>query len=245
MFATVAGAARCGKALRRLVRRSSKSEGGRNPCLHRPHHGLLRGACHRARVRATRWLAMTMWRQWARQNNPTGKSPKVCPSLSRKNISLFPKGESGNIISSRPPKRGGSAIVTNVGRGCSGREGATDERGLSVRQRRVVLTSRCWRQRTGGTASRDDGGKRAVLRGEHDISRKAIAQGRPDALRWTCMLVCAFFVHIAHETAGAARTRSSLRPLYSRGKFEQTSGAMRREIAVISSSSVTVRTPDP
>ena len=25
---------------------------------------------------------------------------------------------------------------------------ATDERGLSVRQRRVVLTSRCWRQRT-------------------------------------------------------------------------------------------------
>ena len=61
---------------------------------------------------------------------------------------------------------------------------------------------------------RDDGGKRAVLRGEHVISRKAIAQGRPDALRWTCMLVCALFVHIAHETAGAARTRSSLRPLY-------------------------------
>jgi hypothetical protein len=29
------------------------------------------------------------------------------------------------------------------------------------------------------------------LRGEHGISRKAIAQGRPDALRWTCMLVCA------------------------------------------------------
>ena len=29
------------------------------------------------------------------------------------------------------------------------------------------------------------------LRGELGISRKAIAQGRPDALRWTCMLVCA------------------------------------------------------
>ena len=26
-------------------------------------------------------------------------------------------------------------------------------------------------------------------RGERDISRKTIAQGRPDALRWTCMLV--------------------------------------------------------
>src|SRR5258705_9971223 len=28
------------------------------------------------------------------------------------------------------------------------------------------------------------------------------------------MLVCVFLVHFAHETAGAARTRSSLRPLY-------------------------------
>jgi hypothetical protein len=25
-----------------------------------PHYGLLRGACHRARIRATRWLAMTV-----------------------------------------------------------------------------------------------------------------------------------------------------------------------------------------
>src|SRR5437763_13952467 len=55
-------------------------------------------------------------------------------------------------------------------------------------------------------------------RGERAISRKAIAQGRPDALRWTCMLVCALLVHIAHETAGAARTRSSLRPLFGEDK---------------------------
>jgi hypothetical protein len=32
------------------------------------------------------------------------------------------------------------------------------------------------------------------LRGERGISRQTIAQGRPDALRWTCMLVCALFV---------------------------------------------------
>ena len=32
------------------------------------------------------------------------------------------------------------------------------------------------------------------------------------------MLVCALFVHIAHETAGAARTRSSLRPLTTEGE---------------------------
>src|SRR5258707_7941631 len=41
-----------------------------------------------------------------------------------------------------------------------------------------------------------------------------------------------FFVQIAHETAGAARTRSSLRPLKLRGRNDlQTSGASCREIA--------------
>src|SRR5689334_8723281 len=87
-----------------------------------------------------------------------------------------------------------------------------------VRQNRVVLTPRRWRQVLKKlTLLAGDGGKKAVHRGDHDISRKAIAQGRPDALRWTCMLVCAFFVQNAHETAGAARTRSSLRPLSSEG----------------------------
>ncbi len=46
----------------RLVRRSSTSEGGKrrsNPAF-LWLHGLLRGVCHRARVRATRWLAMTL-----------------------------------------------------------------------------------------------------------------------------------------------------------------------------------------
>ena len=31
-----------------------------NPCLSQWSYGLLRGACHRARIRATRWLAMTV-----------------------------------------------------------------------------------------------------------------------------------------------------------------------------------------
>src|SRR5260370_26101820 len=30
-----------------------------NPCFRKGIDGLLRGACHRARIRATRWLAMT------------------------------------------------------------------------------------------------------------------------------------------------------------------------------------------
>src|SRR5437879_9174642 len=62
-----------------------------------------------------------------------------------------------------------------------------------------------------------DGGKRAVHRGEHEVSRKAIAQGRPGCSRWTCMLVCRLLpCALAREIAGAARTRSSLRPLISR-----------------------------
>ena len=58
------------------------------------------------------------------------------------------------------------------------------------------------------------------LRGERAISRQTIAQGRPDALRWTCMLVCALLCAIAHETAGAARTRSSCALLRARASVK-------------------------
>ena len=43
-----------------------------------------------------------------------------------------------------------------------------------------------------------DGGKKAVHREEHEVSRKAIAQGRPECFRCTCMLVCAFFMRKSH-----------------------------------------------
>src|SRR5882762_9663245 len=112
-------------------------------------------------------------------------------------------------------------IATNVGRVAVDAGSAENERHESVRQRRVVLTPRCWRRRWQ---------QYMAHRGERVISRKAIAQGRPDALRWTCMLMRALLVHIAHEIAGAARTRSSLRPLIGEGEeFQHTSGAMRRE----------------
>jgi hypothetical protein len=46
------------------------------------------------------------------------------------------------------------------------------------------------------------------------------------------MLVRALSVHIARETAGAARIRHSLRPLSFEGEdFRKTSGASRGEIA--------------
>ena len=55
------------------------------------------------------------------------------------------------------------------------------------------------------------------------------------------MLVRAFYHFLAHEIAGAARIRHSLRPLMGEGgNYLQTSGVMRRENAV-SHSAVIVR----
>jgi hypothetical protein len=50
--------------------------------------------------------------------------------------------------------------------------------------------------------SAGDGGKRAVLREEREVSRKAIAQGRPGCSRRTCMLVCAFAMCIGTRDRG-------------------------------------------
>src|SRR5437762_6168278 len=109
--------------------------------------------------------------------------------------------------------------------------GAIDVRAGSVRRSRVVLMSRCWHY-VGGKCPADNGGKRAVLREEHEVSRKAIAQGRPECSRCPVCSCAVLFAQIARETAGAASTRSSLRPLTKRaGSFRQTSGDQRREIA--------------
>ena len=77
-----------------------------------------------------------------------------------------------------------------------------------------------------------DGGKRAVLREEHEVSRKAIAQGRPECSRCPVCSCALLFAQIARETAGAASTRPSLRPLFSGGQTKmQASGDQRREKA--------------
>ena len=52
-----------------------------------------------------------------------------------------------------------------------------------------------------------DGGKRAVLREEHEVSRKAIAQGRPECSSCPVCSCAVLFAQIARETAGAASTR--------------------------------------
>jgi hypothetical protein len=68
------------------------------------------------------------------------------------------------------------------------------------------------------------------LQGERAISRQTIAQGRPDALRWTCMLVCALLC--AHCTRDRGCSAHPVFPAPSLGEsFAQASGASRREIA--------------
>src|SRR3989440_3326922 len=57
-------------------------------------------------------------------------------------------------------------------------------------------------------------------RGEHEVSRKAIAQGMSDCLRCPVCSCAPFLRTLAHETAGAARTRHSLRPLFGEGGKE-------------------------
>jgi hypothetical protein len=100
-------------------------------------------------------------------------------------------------------------IATNVGRVAVDAGSAENERHESVRQRRVVLTPRCWRRRWQ---------QYMAHRGEHVISRKAIAQGMSDVLRCPVCSCAHFLCTLAHETSGAARIRHSLRPLISRAR---------------------------
>ena len=69
-----------------------------------------------------------------------------------------------------------------------------------------------------------------ILRGEREISRKAIARGMSDCLRCPVCSCAIFVLPFARETAGAARIRHSLLPLL-RDNETQTSGASRRENA--------------
>ena len=88
---------------------------------------------------------------------------------------------------------------------------ATDDRARGGRRSRVVPTPRRWRQ-VAWKFPRGDGGKKAGHQGERGVSRKPprresrIASAGP-------VCSCAFFRFSAHGTAGAARTRLSLRPL--------------------------------
>ena len=173
----------------------------------------------------------------SRQISPTGKSLPIYGIRVKprnKKYFLLPEVKSGVYIwPSRPGQKG---VGRRHGRwtGCGGRWFTTDDRGLSVRRKRVVLAPVAGvKLRKAQAAGRGDGGNKSSFSGESTaISRKAIAQGRPGVHRCPVCSCAAYLVLTAHGTAGAARTRSSLRPLFERaGSFQQSSGAMRRENA--------------
>jgi hypothetical protein len=70
--------------------------------------------------------------------------------------------------------------------------------------------------------------RRIRHRGELGISRKTIVRGMSGCSDCTCMLVCVFYAHIARETAGAASTRHSLRPLLDGRNDLHSPGETRR-----------------
>jgi hypothetical protein len=52
-------------------------------------------------------------------------------------------------------------------------------------------------------------------RGEHEVTVKTIAQGRPDVVGEPVVTTLVCFIYFAREAAGATGTRLSLRPLFS------------------------------
>jgi hypothetical protein len=142
------------------------------------------------------------------------------------------------------PQEGRIMIVADVGMGCGGRGSVarkTESQGGSSRERVQMrktnnaaaygktvwswhpLLVSSWRRRVVPTGcehvanSSTTVTRRIRRRGEQGISRKAIAQGMSDCLRCPVCSCAHLFVHIAHETAGAARIRHSLRPLTTEG----------------------------
>jgi hypothetical protein len=82
------------------------------------------------------------------------------------------------------------------------------------------------------------------LRGERAISRQTIVQGRPDALRWTCMLVCALLR--AHCTPDRGCSAHPVFPAPSSGEsFGHASGASRREKAKLYPPSLRAKRSNP
>ena len=81
--------------------------------------------------------------------------------------------------------------------------------------------------------SAGDGGKRAVLREEREVNRKATAQGRPGCSACTCMLVCAFAMCTGTRDRGCGKHPVFPAPsIQEEGQTKmQTSGVLRRENA--------------
>ena len=124
-----------------------------------------------------------------------------------------------------PPRQEGRTRRHERGAGCDGR-GDVDTTNDVAADGEVVWS---WRPDAGAKFAKmlprlaSDGGKRARSPGRSRISRKTIAQGRPDDPPVPVVLPRAF---CCTRTMGAVGTRPSLRPLLLRGPwFPDNSGA--------------------
>jgi hypothetical protein len=86
--------------------------------------------------------------------------------------------------------------------------------------------------------SAGDGGKRAVLREEHEVSRKAIAQGRPECFPLPCMLVCRFVC--ANRTRDRGCSKHPVFPAPSKQEGGKFSSKPRAQCAARSRSRICV-----
>jgi hypothetical protein len=158
---------------------------------------------------------------------PSGKSRPTRENLSsprEKNISLFQKPKSVVMFApSRPHKRGGSRSSRTLRRDAVDAAVSLDER--TGADGEGVWS---WRPDAGakvvGHDPANDGGKRARSPGRSRISRKTIAQGRPDDPAPPVVTTVCFLP--MHTGRGCAlSTRSSLRPLILEGRFSCTTRA--------------------
>ena len=173
---------RCPHASLRGATRRSNPE-----CCRGKTSGLLRGACHRARIRATRWLAMT-WRE-----------RRICPCANCLSctFSLALSGKSKPCSrASRLRMRGASRSSRTLEAGCDGRGVLSDEQHDADGE--VVWSWRPWAGAKLAERSADDGDNKAWSPGRARISRNTIAQGMPAAPAEPVVLPRAFLLHADH-----------------------------------------------
>jgi hypothetical protein len=144
---------------------------------------------------------------------PDGQIAKSLSSPLRKNKSLNVSGKSVVRLRASHPTRGAGRDRHERAVGCGGRNGH-ERRTWQVAYGEVVWS---WRPGAGAKFASfklaDDGGKKAGHRGEREVSRNPSRRESRIASAGPVCSCAHFFVHIAHETAGAARIRLSLRPL--------------------------------
>ena len=175
----------------------------RDKSLCPPDHELICLACKRN-------LGATL-----RQINPTGKSllifrNRVKPGNQK--YSAFVLGQISRITPLVSRRMRGARERHERAVRCGGR-GGRDGRTRRMRTAKSCGSGAAVLALRRRESPADNGGKRAVLREEHEVSRKAIAQGRPECSRCPVCSCAVLLSQIARGTAGAASTRSSLRPL--------------------------------